>query len=256
MVTDGCQGYRERANSLLTLNGGCFDIVADIAESQQSANILDPDERNKAPLHLLGSVFELCLKGPVASSHGQSIWIMLWRRIIANRVSSLVNLPVAADYFSSYISQELSMYKATLGADELYTRTLRGLQRFQGLNNIDSPSEFVIDFFAEMYEEDIHVLEAEPIKKGYLAFTMLSGVVTVRRRLFRTRDGRLGIGPLSLRKDDQIWLMDGVQYSFVLRPTADEGVFTFIGDLYLHGHMNGEMLQNGLRDRFRHVVLK
>ena len=85
---------------------------------------------------------------------------------------------------------------------------------------------------------------------------MVSGEVTVRRRLFRTSEGHLGLGPRSMRKDDQIWLMDGAYYPFLLRSTPDQNVFIFVGDLYLHGHMNGEMLQNGLRHRFRHVTLK
>ncbi|KAL8838826.1 MAG: hypothetical protein Q9170_001981 [Blastenia crenularia] len=256
MVPDGYQGYRKQANSLLTLNGGFFDTIADVAESPQSSDILDPDERRKVPVHLLGSVFELCMNGPVANSHGQSTWEMLWRTMIANRTSSLVNLPVAGDYFSYYITQGFATYKASFGADELYTRSLRRLQRFQSLNDIDSPSEFIIDFFAAMHEDDVHVAEAEPVEKGHLAFAMLSGAVTVRRRFFRTREGHLGVGPLSMRKDDEIWLMDGAHYPFLLRPTAEENIFVFVGDLYLHGHMNGEMLQDGLQDRFRHVILK
>lgn len=73
------------------------------------------------------------------------------------------------------------------------TRTLRQLKRFQGLNNIDSPSEFIIDFFAAMLEDKVQVPQAEPIQKGHLAFAMLAGVVSIRRRLFTTCKGHLGI---------------------------------------------------------------
>lgn len=256
IVSDGYQGYRKLADSLLTLNGGFFDAVADVAESPQTSKILNPDKRQRVPVICLRSVFDVCMNGPVTSSHGQSIWEMLWRTMIADRTSTLVNLPVAGDYFSFYISQLLSTHKAKYGADKLYTRTLRQLKRFQGLNNIDSPSEFIIDFFAAMLEDDVHVPQAEPVQKGHLAFAMLAGLVSIRRRLFRTNNGHLGMGPLSMRKDDQIWLMDGAHYPFLLRRTAKENVFTFVGDLYLHGHMNGEMLQDGLRDRFKHVTIK
>ncbi|KAL8809959.1 MAG: hypothetical protein Q9200_002968 [Gallowayella weberi] len=256
LVPDGYQGYRKQADSCLILDGGLFDKIAEFAESPQSSEVGDIVEKSKGTIVSLGSAFDLCMNGTVTSSHGQATWDMLWRTMIANRTSSLVNLPVAADYFSYYITETLAIYKANFGADDLYTNTLHRLQRFQALNDIESPTEFIINFFAAMHEDDIHVAEAQVVEKGCLAFGMLSGAVTVRRRLFRTREGHLGLGPLSMKKDDQIWLMDGAHYPFLLRSTPDEGVFTFVGDLYLHGHMNGEMLQGGLRDRFRHVTLK
>ncbi|KAL8805958.1 MAG: hypothetical protein Q9182_001615 [Xanthomendoza sp. 2 TL-2023] len=256
MVTEGYQGYRKQANSFLTLNGGLFDTIADFADSPQASETGDADEVRKGATVSLGSAFELCMDGPVTSSHGQSTWDMLWRTMIADRISSLTNLSVAAEYFSYYITQTLAIHKASFGADDLYTNTLHWLQRFQALNDIESPTEFIIKFFAALHEDDDYVPEAQVVEKGCLAFGILSGAVTVRRRLFRTHGGHLGLGPLSMRKDDQIWLMDGAHYPFLLRSSPDEDVFTFVGDLYLHGHMNGEMLQGGLRDRFRHVILK
>lgn len=256
IVPDGYQGYRKEIDSFLILNGGLFDSIVDFANSPQVSEADDIIERLKGPIVHLESALDLCMNGSVASSHGQSTWDMLWRTMIANRTPKLANLPVAADYFTYYITQVLATYKANFGVDESYTRTLLRLQRFQGLNEIKQPTEFIIDFVAEMHEDDVQVEEFEVIEKGHLAFTMLSGEVTVQRRLFRTTEGHLGLGPLSMRKDDQIWLMDGAHYPFLLRSTPDENVFTFVGDLYLHGHMNGEMLQHGLRDRFRHVTLK
>lgn len=138
----------------------------------------------------------------------------------------------------------------------MYTRTLLRLQRFQGFNDVKQRTKFIIDFVAAMHEDDIQVAEAEVIERGHLAFTMISGEVTVRRRLFRTSEGHLGLGPLFMRKDDQNWLMDGAHYPFLLRSTPDENFSTFVGDLYLHGHMNRGMLQNGLRHRFRYITLK
>lgn len=107
-----------------------------------------------------------------------------------------------------------------------------------------------------MHEEEIHVAEAEVVEKGHFAFAMLTGEVTLGRRIFRTREYHPGLGPLSMEKDDQIWLIDGAYYPFLLRFYPDKNVFTCVGDLYLHWLMNGEMLQGGLRDRFRHVTLK
>ena len=192
------------------------------------------------------------MNGLMQNSHGQSTWDMLWQTMIANRTSSLTNLATPAGYFTYHIIQVLAQYKANFGADALFTSTLARLQQFQAMNDIKEPTEFIINFVAEILQGGVQVAEAEPIEKGHLTFAMLSGEVSIRRRLFRTSNGHLGLGPLSLRRPDEIWLMDGAHYPFLLRETDDD-VFTFVGELYLHGHMSGEMLQNGLRDRFRSV---
>lgn len=128
LVPDAYQGYRKEVDPFLILNGGLFDTIADLADSPQVSEACDIVERFKGSIVSLESVFHFCINGPVASSHGQSTWDMLWRTMIANRASSLANLPVAADYFTHYILQVLAMYKANFKADELYTRTLHRLQ--------------------------------------------------------------------------------------------------------------------------------
>ena len=256
LLPDAYQGYREKTYSLLILHGGFFDTIAGFADSPQISEAGDMARRDKGPIVSLGSAFNVCMNGPVASSHGQSTWDMLWGALIANRTSSLPNFPVASDCFVHYITEAFAIYKATFGTDDSYNRTLLRLQQFQELNNIKKPTKFIIDFVAAMHEDDVHVAEAEFIMKGHLPFSMLSGELSVRRRLFRTREGHLGLGPLSMKNDDQIWLMDGAYYPFLLRSTPDKDVFTFVGDVYLHGHMNGEMLRGNLRDRFRHVTIK
>ena len=256
LVPDAHQGYRKAMNSLLVLHGGFFDTIAAFAESPQVTEAGDIARKDKGPIVSLRSAFDLCSNGPVASSHGQSTWDMLWRTLIADRTSKLVNFPVAADCFEYHIVAVLAMYKATFGADASYSRTLLRLQHFQELNNVTEPTKLIIDCLAAMLEDNVQVEQANFIMKGHLAFSMLSGELSVRRRLFRTKDGHLGLGPHSMKKDDQIWLMDGAHYPFLLRPTPDEDVFTFVGDLYLHGHMNGEMLRDNLRDRFKHVTIK
>lgn len=250
MVAEAYQGYRKETDSSLVLNGALFDTIADFARSPQFSDEVDMFERNKGPAIALESALELCMNpdAPVAINLGTSAWEMLWRTMIANRTSSLVNLPVMTDYFAHYTTRVLANHKTNYGVDALYIRTTGRLQQFQRLNGINP--------VATGLEDTKHGTKAEMVNRGHLAFTMLSGEVTIRRRLFRTRGGHLGLGPLSMEKNDQIWLMDGAHYPLLLRPTLDKHIFTFVGDLYLHGHMNGEMLRGGLRHRFQNVTIK
>jgi hypothetical protein len=63
------------------------------------------------------------------------------------------------------------------------------------------------------------------------------------RRLYLTEDQQLGLGPQSAEVGDEVWLVDGAQVPFILRPVAGkEQTFTLVGETYVHGFMNGEML--------------
>ena len=67
--------------------------------------------------------------------------------------------------------------------------------------------------------------------------------VAQHRRLYLTEDRQLGLGPQSADVGDEVWLVDGAQVPFILRPMASkEQMFTLVGETYVHGFMNGEML--------------
>ena len=70
------------------------------------------------------------------------------------------------------------------------------------------------------------------------------------RRLYVTREGRMGIGPLSLQPGDITCLFYGGSYVYSLRPEGTR--FLFVGDGYLHGVMNGEGVD---QDKARDFIL-
>ena len=90
------------------------------------------------------------------------------------------------------------------------------------------------------------------------AYISLMSFVIPGRRLFRTEQGCLGLGPSTAQKGDQIWLLCNGDVPFVLRPTAETPNFTLIGECYIHGFMHGEMLQScwGLKEKIGpvHIV--
>ncbi|OQN97874.1 hypothetical protein B0A48_16185 [Cryoendolithus antarcticus] len=60
----------------------------------------------------------------------------------------------------------------------------------------------------------------------------------VNRRLFKTRDGKLGLGPQAMRPGDSITALRGSDLPVILRPYEQE--FRFIGFSYVNGLMYGE----------------
>jgi hypothetical protein len=71
----------------------------------------------------------------------------------------------------------------------------------------------------------------------------------VRRRLFTTKSGRLGYGPVSAEPGDVICVFDGATVVHVLRLAESRGLeaYTLVGEAYVHGMMNGEIDSLGLR---------
>lgn len=77
----------------------------------------------------------------------------------------------------------------------------------------------------------------------------LKQVETESRRFFVTRAGRMGLGPPQTRVDDQIFLLDGGHYPFLLRPAGGsslddhddiEEFHKLVGHCYVQGIMHGE----------------
>ncbi|KAI3336711.1 heterokaryon incompatibility protein-domain-containing protein [Xylariaceae sp. AK1471] len=65
-------------------------------------------------------------------------------------------------------------------------------------------------------------------------------------RPFITKTGYIGIGPPSMRPDDVLCVLFGSHMPYVLRPLPQHlGAYTFVGDAYVHGIMDGEILRSG-----------
>jgi hypothetical protein len=63
------------------------------------------------------------------------------------------------------------------------------------------------------------------------------------RALFATHDGHLGLGPNRARKGDVVFVVPGNETPLVLRPLpGTQDRFTFVGECYVHGIMDGQAL--------------
>lgn len=66
------------------------------------------------------------------------------------------------------------------------------------------------------------------------------------RRMFRTSEGCLGLGPESVQVGDTLWVISGVMTPFIFRSASldNREPYKVVGETYLHGIMNGEEVKN------------
>ncbi|RSL91392.1 hypothetical protein CEP51_000329 [Fusarium floridanum] len=77
-----------------------------------------------------------------------------------------------------------------------------------------------------------------------LEFERLVNMNCIDRSLFATKEGKLGVGPVSTREGDEIWNLVGADAPLVLRPRGD-GRYTLLGEAYVHGAMFAEWHEGG-----------
>jgi hypothetical protein len=97
-------------------------------------------------------------------------------------------------------------------------------------------------------------------RKGFYLFDRAFRTISSGRCLFVTEEGHLGLGPESLEKGDEVWVLQGARVPFVLRENWDwreEGTYKVVGEAYVHGVMHGEMVEEmeGLCGEMGELVL-
>ncbi|CAH0057494.1 unnamed protein product [Clonostachys solani] len=95
--------------------------------------------------------------------------------------------------------------------------------------------------------ENINNLPDHLVAESYSAAMRLS---ITKRAFFIAHDGRIGLGPISMRALDEIYVLPGGKMPFILRriPRQNNGpgqftdsAFSLVGECYLHGCMDGQM---------------
>ena len=72
----------------------------------------------------------------------------------------------------------------------------------------------------------------------------MQGRLMTHRILFTTDLGDLSFGLLSSRPGDQAWVLENARMPFILRPTPDFSSFEHVGECYVHGIMDGQLIEN------------
>ncbi|KAK8106967.1 HET-domain-containing protein [Apiospora kogelbergensis] len=77
-----------------------------------------------------------------------------------------------------------------------------------------------------------------------LRYSKMAHQYNMSRCLYRTRRGYLGTGPHDVQRGDVVCVLMGGAVPFILRPRGDGGGYIVIGDAYVHGIMDGELVQD------------
>ncbi|KAE9372692.1 hypothetical protein N431DRAFT_439751 [Stipitochalara longipes BDJ] len=94
----------------------------------------------------------------------------------------------------------------------------------------------------------------QEVQENIERFNVAVGLTLESRRLFITREGRLGMGPQSLECGNEIWVLEGANIPFVLK-RLDEKSFQLVGEAFVFGAMHGEAVKDITRDEFSEVRL-
>jgi hypothetical protein len=78
------------------------------------------------------------------------------------------------------------------------------------------------------------------------------GLKTKHRRMMRTGNGWLGMGPSSLRAGDKVFVVPGANAPLIMR-RLDPGHYQVIGEAYIHGIMHGEAVTENAKTTEIHL---
>ncbi|OTA93661.1 hypothetical protein M434DRAFT_30798 [Hypoxylon sp. CO27-5] len=90
----------------------------------------------------------------------------------------------------------------------------------------------------------------EPIIRVFLSHV---GFLASGRKFFISKKGYLGLAPEDAQQGDEIWVLNGGRVPLILRPLGkimerySKPEYTFVGDSYVHGIMDGEFVDASMR---------
>jgi hypothetical protein len=118
------------------------------------------------------------------------------------------------------------------------------------LNLLQRPADNFGSVVLEYFDRTIVLPEINRTDdpEWYSMYTKLANLVdrsissfAIGRRFSLTNCGRLGLMPADAKEGDVIWVFYGGNLPYVVR-RCEDGMYTFIGDCYLHGFMHGEAI--------------
>lgn len=233
--------------SRLLLQGAYFDSVVEAS---------DPISSVMTEYHA-SSIFKLCLGlKQTYPSTGQARQEALWRTLVLDELDD--NYPALRDS-SSRFRDWARMISATglylCGEDEgARSKFLKDISCLDELSRDEgsllAPSTKVEEeaqALAEVFDgmDDDSQDQWSNFTKDFdgqsMQFASRLSCTGASRRLYRTACGALGLGPESVRKGDQVWVVVGARVPFVLRKKLKRPEYTMLGETYLHGFMHGAM---------------
>lgn len=145
-----------------------------------------------------------------------------------------------------------------------YDSVLEAMQTLEEQDLLSAGKSFsaeVQDIFDAIKDSQKHPDDPEPLQV-INTVSLLNGIFIVEankfcifKKLFRTSRGYIGFGNSSMQVGDQVWMLCGGRTPFILGPALEEETYTLIGETYLSGCMEGEMITEELKARIGPVHL-
>lgn len=76
------------------------------------------------------------------------------------------------------------------------------------------------------------------------AYASAVGLTVNKHALCFTENRMMGLMPLRTKEEDIVVILHGCDVPYVVRPTPVEGYYRLVGECYVHGIMNGEMMSH------------
>jgi hypothetical protein len=199
---------------------------------------------------------------------------VLWRTLIADTSTTPQNThPAPAEYgghFHDWILMQITAYlsqsKMRYSQKNVFFAKLRRLKE-STLDDSPLPSEeevldnISLDLRAVLENDTSYLKCIDPldmpcrhILRSFHIFDRAVKETRANRRVFRTRDGHLGLGPSFTDLGHEVWVLQGAKVPFVLEKGSNS--YCVIGEAYLHGFMHGEMLlNNNMKEKIGPVII-
>lgn len=94
---------------------------------------------------------------------------------------------------------------------------------------------------APNHASDTPSVRALKVQYRYYSWMKRVSEIVVRKRVFVTEDGDLGLAYEAIREGDQVAVLLGSRTPTVLRKVEDDGQWRFVAQCYLNGWMRGEV---------------
>jgi hypothetical protein len=251
------------ANGTLILVGACFDKISSVT------SYIADELMNQDDAACIAELLEYLFSLPPNNSKGQSRVEILWRTLIFDCEVYFKNFERVYKYpardhcaldFRSWLLTKLALLITLSPNNDTRARVTNDLDKLarDGAAPDAIPAIAEVERYVRADPEDSDW--REKITSGAREIRRMAGRLVTQRRLFVTKRYCVaGMGSLSLQPDDEVWMIRDSAAPLILRPVEPQDgnkmVYKLVGETYIHGHMNGEMLEEGYGLNEKAVVL-
>ncbi|PVH74686.1 hypothetical protein DL98DRAFT_519127 [Cadophora sp. DSE1049] len=222
-------------DSKIHCHGSRFDVVADIMTPMTAP----PESATGKFPSLSFWTFFLSLPPFI---NGRPRFDVVWKTLTVGANPDDSKIWVEGHFKTWMMFQIIELAKPTHGPAS--SSVLRDVMNQLGSSSSTAEQNLYHLAAAQLDRDDDYCVVKDDWIWGAMEFREAAATIVKERRLFTTERGLLAKTTRTLRKGDEVWMLCDAHVPFVLRPTARTGEYEVIGDCYVNGFMNGEMLED------------